>query len=172
MLKYKKMRKRLTVETGIAAAVLFVLAGVNYYLDSEIMTNTQQETALQGNILGIAQQISDLERKYDLLKSSLLEFKALKQKQEDGNFNVSRTETKDMFDKLRKEYRISNLTLSVTPETPKTGEAYSRKTSQIMESNVTIQFDALSDLHVFAFMQSLTDTLPGFLSISDFSIRR
>ncbi len=172
MQKYRKLKKSILKEGAIALAIIAVLAGITYFVTGEIESEEREQRQLKGNIRSLANQIDELERKHGIVNSSITEFRRLKGRQERGAFSINREQARDIFDTLRKKYRISNLSMTVTPKDAMSGKDIERPTAQITFSEAILEFDAMSDLHVFSFINDAQQTLPGFLKITDFNINR
>lgn len=170
--KLRTLKKRVVTEGAAAAGAVTLLLGIAFYTQGEIERQTQRQQALRSDIHSIEQQIADLERKHGIVNRSIVEFHRLKNRQKRGAFTIDRDQATDIFDTLRRKYRISNLSMTVTPKDVMAGADLVRPTGQIMFSEATLEFDAMSDLHVFSFVQDAADTLPGFLKITDFDISR
>ncbi len=172
MQKLKHLKKKLVLEGGIAAAIIAAFVGALIFVDGEITTEEQEQRVLKGNLASLNKQITELERKHGIVNSSIVEFRRLKERMGRGDFVIDRDQATSIFDTLRKKYRISNLSMTVTPKDVMRGNDIQRPTAQITVSEASLEFDAMSDVHVFSFIQEATQTLPGFLHITRFRINR
>lgn len=172
MQKFQRLKKKLMVEGAIATGAIALLLAAVFFVQGEIEAGEQEQRMLRSNIFSLSQQIADLEKKHGIVNSSIVEFRRLKGRQKRGDFAVDRDQATDIFDTLRRKYRISNLSMTVTPKDVMAGTDLARPSGQVMFSESTLEFDAMSDLHVFSFIHDAMETLPGFLKITDFKISR
>lgn len=172
MQKIALLRKKLIKEGGIALGVVVALIVGMVFLGGEITKEEQEQIMLRGNIGSLGQQIADLEAKHGVVTSSITQFRRLKDRQKRGDFNINREQATDIFDTLRQKYRISNLSMTVTPKAEMSTPELMRPTAQMAFSEAVLEFDAMSDIHVFSFVQDAAAALPGFLRISNFRIDR
>lgn len=179
MEKLKTVKKKATMEGGIAAAVLVVLGGI-YFLLSEMTDSSNQElTQVQGEVAGIAAQIADLERKYEIVKSSMLKYQDLADKLKAGTFDIGTksAETQDKAIRVLKalddKYRTMSLNLTIPGDpTLLSEELYKKKTAETRVVDVTLAMDAYTDIHIFSFLNEMSQKLPGFFKYTEFSIQR
>ncbi len=172
MQKLKLLRKKIIKEGGIAIGVIVALIAGMMFLGDAVTKEEQEQMMLRGNIGSLVQQISDLEAKHGVVTSSITEFRRLKGRQKRGDFTINRDQATDIFNTLRQKYRISNLSMTVTPKAEMSTPELLRPTAQMAFSEAVLEFDAMSDVHVFSFIQDAAASLPGFLRISNFRIDR
>lgn len=172
MQKLRVLKKKLLTEVGIASAIVAALVGATIFIQGEITTDEQEQRGLRSSIQSLATQITDLENKHGIVNSSITEFRRIKDRLNRGDFRIDRDQATAIFDTLRKKYRIGNLSMTVTPKEVMSGNDVQRPTTQITASQASLEFDAMSDIHVYSFVQEATQTLPGFLHITRFRINR
>lgn len=172
MKKYARLRKKLITEGGIAAAIIAALIATIIFIEDNVTTEEQQQRVLKSNIQSLASQISNLEKKHGIVNKSMSEFRRLKDRQRRGDFKIDRDQATDIFNTLRRKYRISNLSMTITPKSTMINPELERPTAEITFSEASLEFDAMSDIHVFSFIHDAEETLSGFLRITQFQIER
>lgn len=172
MQKLRRLKKKLVKEAGIFIGIIAVLTGVTLFLQDEIGSEEQQQNVLRSNIQSLDSQIAELERKHGIVNSSIIEYNRLKARMGRGDFRIDRDQATDIFDTLRKKYRISNLSMTVTPKDVMRSTDLERPTAEVTVSEASLEFDAMSDVHVFSFLHDAMQTLPGFLRVTRFKINR
>lgn len=172
MQKLQRLRKKLITEGAIAAGAVIFFIVATFFIQDEITSEEQEQRVLRSNIQSLAAQISNLERKHGIVNNSITEFRRLKDRLQRGDFRINRDQATDIFDTLRRKYRISNLSMTVTPKDVMRGADLERPTAEVTISEASLEFDAMSDVHVFSFIQEATQTLPGFLRITRFKMSR
>ena len=172
MQKLRRLKKKLIKEASIFVALIVVLTGVTFFLQDEISTEEQQQRTLRSDIQTLDAQITELERKHGIVNDSIIEYNRLKARLGRGDFKIDRDQATDIFDTLRKKYRISNLSMTVTPKDVMRSTDLERPTAEVTVSEASLEFDAMSDVHVFSFLYDAMQTLPGFLRVTRFKINR
>lgn len=76
-----------------------------------------------------------------------------------------------LLEELKDDYKLGSLDIKVTPPTELSG-AYKTETSTIMSSKVNLSYTAISDQYALSFLDALLTRMPGYIQISNFSIRR
>lgn len=172
MKKLQTLKKKLLKESLISLGAVAVLIGATVFLQGNISTEEMEQRTLQSGIRTLEGKIADLERKHGIVNTSIRDFRRLKERLGRGNYLINREQATDIFDHLRKKYRISNLSMTVTPKEVMRNADLERPTAQVTVSEASLDFDAMSDVHVFSFLQEAADTLPGFLKVTRFRITR
>lgn len=172
MSKLERLKKKVIIE-GIILVVFLGLIGTGaYVLSSMHDAIAQEQTQLDASIHTISAQISEEEKKIGVVRSSLEEFNALKSRLDAGGLSIDRSKAEAVLNTLRTKYRVSNFQATVSAEQLITGEGYDGKTVEMSQSDIKMDFNAMSDVHVFSLMEELKTLLPGYVRVYDFSIRR
>ncbi|MFO1241908.1 MAG: hypothetical protein U1E36_01695 [Rickettsiales bacterium] len=163
-------KKRLIKEGAIALIVLLVLgglAGLASYLASQ---NEQKILMLQGQFNAAMGQLSDLERKHEIIKESVDEFLKIKSDIKSNYYNLNREKASEVLSNVGREHRIDKIDTQMSPiETLSMPEAtFQRADAQF--SDIHLTFKAMSDLHVYAFIESLMQELPGIKKMTSLRI--
>jgi hypothetical protein len=172
MSKIERLKKKVIVET-IVVVVVMIICGVGTYILSDMSDEAKiDEAKLQGSINAVSGQINEEEKKIGVVRSSLEEFNFLKGRLDGELLSINRAKAEEILNNLRTKYRLTTFQATVAAEQPFVGEGYDNRTVDLTQSDIKIDFNAMSDLHVFSFVKELKEQLPGYVRIYDFSIRR
>ncbi len=172
MEKLKRIKKNVLVEAAVAAAVVAVFVGIYFLVDSFVTSTESDETKVTGEVRTLDAQIAEEERKVGIVKSSIAEYNEIKAAMDAKQFALDRTRVEETLTKLKTQYRLSNFTASIAPEATTKGAAFDGKRVGIIYSDVKLAFSAISDVHVFSFFDALKTSLPGFIRVTKFSLKR
>lgn len=173
MEKLKRTKKKTTIQSAIAGAVVAVLGGL-YFLADSMATDSGFELAqAQGEVIGIASQIAELERKHQIVKSSLLKYQEYNRHLQNGDYAIGREIAFNNLKILNDRYRIMKLMLGIPNDpTSLTDEKFQKKTLETKATDVNLTMSAFSDLHIFSFLSDMKGGLPGFFKYDEFSLQR
>lgn len=173
MEKLKRTKKKTTIQSAIAGAVVAVLGGIYFFADSLATDSSLELAQAQGEAIGIASQIAELERKHQIVKSSLLKFQEYDRHLKNGDYAISREIAFNNLKILNDRYRIMKLMLGIPNDpTSLTDEKFQKKTLEAKATEVNLTMSAYSDLHVFSFLNDMKTGLPGFFKYDEFSMQR
>lgn len=163
-------KRKLIREGSILGGILLVLgllAGGSDYMAS---SNETQITALQAQFNSNMSLLTDLENKYQMIKESVDEYTHIKQQITDGFYTLDREKAQEVLARIGKQHRIDKINTQMSPiETYATPEATFQR-ADVQFSDVRLSFQAMSDMHVYALVDSLMKELPGIKKITGLSI--
>ena len=173
MSKHKQLAKILIRQGIICLVLIGVFVGI-YFVTDDLADDSAKkkgdaETALkqdQGKITTMNTQIE---------KSSLAEsrFEDLQKDRDALDFSINSDTFKEWLRNAKAQYRLSNnFKLSLTPEKKFESKEIPDAYEVYEHPGMKLEFSAMSDTHVFAFLQSLVRSAPGFIRIETFSIKR
>lgn len=172
MKKDKLLIKRLTVEGGIAAAVMAVTAGLMIFAggleqsSSEVLKKqTGEVNAVRGKISNIKQQIDESGRSADTYET-IREFKTT------SNFTINRKNAKKYLSDLRNKYRLSSLSMTISPEEKLDDPKLRSLDVDAKQTQIFLNFGGMSDTHLLSFIQDLRASMPGFVKIDKLELKR
>lgn len=163
-------KKKLIKEGSIAFAVVAILGGLAGFSNYMASRNEQQISMLQGQFNGYMGQLSELERKYQLIKESVEEYLQIKKKIKAGYYTLDREKAKEILSDIGKKHRIDKISTQMSPIETLTMPDATFQRADVQFSDVRLSFKAMSDLHVYAFIDSLMQELPGVKKITGLSI--
>lgn len=168
MIRDIKLDKKLYVKLFILLTG-FVIFGLGiFYILSSSEDIKKDLTGLQNEANSIQSKINNFNNK----KKSFLESLEVWE-QIDGNNKVFAglriSESNAMIEELEKKYGISNLrTVFSKPKIRE--EGVNDKAVKVVYSNTSITFRALTDGHVYKFLEEVQEKFPGYLHIKSISI--
>ncbi len=173
MEKLKQTKKKMTMEVGVCAAVVIVLGGLFFMADSMATSANEELARAQGEVAGIASQIAELERKYQIVNSSLVEYQNYNKKLKAGDYTIGREVAFNKLKTINDQYRIMQLMLGIPSDPAPLGDQeFNKKTVEGKATDITLTMEAYSDLHVFSFLDEMQRELPGFFKYNEFTLTR
>ncbi|MBY0354228.1 MAG: hypothetical protein K2Q12_00700 [Rickettsiales bacterium] len=158
----------------IYGGVLCVLGGIALGLTSYGESATQNLQTATNALQALSAQIAEMERKNNIINTSIKQYKALKLRIDKDEFNLDPLTAQERLNSLRKDYQLSNPKVSFTPEVDVlTSPAFQKFPSIIVSfSEVTLQFTTLTDLHVYSFLNALKTQFPGIIKTTSVRLSR
>jgi len=174
MNKQKQMVKKLTV-VALGALVVLGATGGLFYLTGAMaddMAKKQEDAknALQSTVTETATLRTQLEKSGEAEKN----FSTLLLVRTNTDFTANDDALKDMLRRAKTQYRLSNgFKLSITPEVPTDKSDLANLNFNITaRPHMKMEFDAISDLHVFSFIDDLGRQAPGIIRLDSVNIQR
>lgn len=171
MNKLAQMKRKLVKEAGICGGILAVAGGGLFAAMTWESGLNEEMNQLNGNVSGVNGEIQNLQTQYSKAKSSLDLYNSLQDKRGiDETF--SRDGAKKILDRLKEEYLIDNLVMTVTPTQEIKDSPVSTKTATLVLSDVTLKFDGMSDEQLFSFINALSKEFTGYLKFTKMELTR
>lgn len=174
MNKQKMLKKKIAKHALIAAAIVSVAGGVYFVsatmMDDSVPKKSQADSALMTD----QNEINTL--KDQLEKSGVAEkrYSEIQQLRNNMDFSSENEALKDFLRLAKDEYQLSSgLKLSLTAE--KIAEAKGTTTGNydvLEHPGMKLEFSALSDAHVFGFIEAMQKSAPGLIRIDTLSLKR
>lgn len=164
------LKKRLAIRLVVYIAIIVTISLLCVFLID------QQETR-ENNLSRINNDISSLQRKLQGLSEQAIQFSEAVKVWEGLPDNkkllqgLRISDAKDLMDKFEKEYYISNVNVIFSKPEKVTEELVS-STVEVMKSTVSIKFSAISDVHVFDFIDAVLNEYPGYVHITSLTMNR
>lgn len=168
----KQLKKRLVLETGVIAGVCAVLGGVTYYLDTVSEDFVRQNRELEGKVNSIGAEINALHEKYSKVQQNSQLYQEAMRKKGENRLYINREQVRDKFNQFKDRYYLNNLRLSMQAIQEMADPLYKRKTNVMVSSEVSVTFDALSDIYVYQLMDAMAEELSGSCKIIKLSLSR
>lgn len=173
MEKLKQIKKKMIKESAIAGAVIAILGAVFFFIDMQLEETTMELSTLQSELQEIGRSTSDLERKYQIVSTSLVKFNELNSQMKNGDFTINGKDAIETFRVLDEKYRTMNLNLNIPQNADiVSDEAAPRKAIDIKKMPLTLDFFAYSDVHALSLIDEMIRSLNGFLKFNEFSLTR
>jgi hypothetical protein len=166
------LKKRLIRDGIISAVLLILLAGGGYEVsdyDDQTTADKQKADADNGRLTG---ENSTMQ----LLLNSGAEVNAFYDaysKEHKTSLAIDRETMTKTLTELREKNHLTNLSLTVSPiTTPSQDKTMGLKTGNLLQSEVKLSFNALTDNSVFGFIEALERQLPGIVMLHDIKITK
>ncbi|GEM_PF-1873857 len=166
------MKKRIAVEVGIFVGVLAVIAGAMYGIKSWYTSVDQQRNTLRSELSAAESRISEITRQIDDSGTSSEIFNDIRSKKDNLSFTFERDQVAERLAVLRDKYRLSSLSLTVSPESEINIPRLQNMSMKAVYTVIDLKFGAMSDTHVFSFIDDLQRSMPGFVRVDDITIER
>lgn len=159
--KFGKLKRQLLIETAIIAAVTIVLTAIIYLIsairDDYITANEQAQKAVDAVDL----EMNTMRARYNNIQKNLVVYNEVTKKQQEGKLAINRQMVLERFNQYKNEYNLSSLRLNATPTQDIKEPLFKRKASSVNFSDVTVDFEVMSDEGVYKLLDSLRNDLPG-----------
>lgn len=174
MNKYKKLTKKLSLTAAIGVGVMGLFGGLYYLTDSLAVDSENNKTQAESELTNLQSGITSL--RTQLEKSGQVEqsFAKIQLERTNPDFSANSDMLKDFLRSSKWQYRFSNsFKLTITPEEKTDKVDLSELHYNIMvRPKMKVEFEAMSDLHVFSFLRAFTRQAPGLLRINTLTMNR
>jgi len=172
--KIKILKKKLVVEIGIAVAVVAVFSGVYLGVSSWAAKATQSKSTIEGQYNQQQSETNTLRSKINNADSSQKTYTEIVEKRGNAEFSIDNERVRTVLEDLIRQYRIAiEGKLEYAPEAAVTGQGVDNLESKfVMRKSALLKFTAISDLHVYAFLDALSHELPGMVDYRKITIAR
>lgn len=174
MNKLKQLTKRLGVEAGVVAGALVITGGA-MMLTGSMLTSAEEkklqaESSLTQDNTQLATMRSQLERSGEAEKRYI----EIQLNRGNQDFSSSTDALRDWMRTAKDRYRLANnLKLNVPPSTKTTKQELATLDYDVLvRQGVTLELEAMSDLHVYAFLKELATGAPGIVRLQYLEMER
>lgn len=174
MNKFKQLTKR-TVKQGVIAAIIVatvggVFGGVSYYADTIAKAKSDAESKLSSD----KGTLSNLKTQMDKSGEAEKRFAAIQQEHQSTEFYSNLDGIKGCLSASRGRYHLGTDTkFEKGTEAPSDrSELSSLNYNILVRSRMKLTFSALTDMHVFSFLQDLKTTCPGLIRVDSLKLSR
>lgn len=162
-------KRVLVLSMLVALNVLFGLIVYSYLLPQE-KTLEREKRGLQSTVLGLRNNIANVQLDIEQLESQKDAFEAL---QERGFFEVqNRRAVRETTELARDKAGVVSAVVSFKPGEKEVDAQAAEANHVILNSAVQIDIKAISDRDVYLYIEELKRTFPGHLSITSIEIER
>ncbi len=167
--------KKALIKQGVVTAVILVIVGSVYFftssmLDASVPEKNNAESAFQKDQSDISTLKTQLD-KSGIAESRFLEIRA---ERENLDFSSNKEALKEFLRDAQNRYRLSSsFKLNLTPEKLIENNNGGQSNYETYEHpGMRIEFSALSDAHVFSFLDDLKRNAPGIIKIETINLSR
>lgn len=173
MKKLLTERKRLIAD-GVKAAIgvgicIGVYAGASMWSSSAL----QGKTTVENQVAQQRAEIANLNTKINNAESSQKIYVRVQESRKNENFSIDNEQVREVLQKLIKQYRLSvRDKLEYSAERKVTPSGIEFTTPMVVRQDTKLSVSAISDLHVYGFVQALSQELPGIIRFTKFKVIR
>jgi hypothetical protein len=170
-MKILDLRKKTIINFSVAIALITVLSGGIFY-------NIYQKNKSQAIINKTNIEASDIKNQTMELENKTTEFKKHKiiwdylseNKKSTAKIKMSDVNARLSF--IADKYSIFNQAIKVTLPENLEGGLFDLKTLNVLVSTVNLSFQAVNDVKALSFISEFTDSLPGYVIVTNLQIKK
>ena len=174
MNKRKRLVNAIVKRTSICAGLIILMLGAYFFSDSLVSDAQENQSREEGSLNSDQGTISALSTQ--LNKAGLAEKDFMSTQSDRTIFDYSSNSDllKTWLRRTKAQYRLSDsLKLSLVVDKPVDAKELDATDYQVVEHpNMKLEFGAISDTHVYAFLNDLTHNTPGFIRIDHLVLKR
>ncbi len=173
MNKQKKLQKGLIKKVVIMLLVVAVCGGVYALLDTMASSYMQQKSESEAELAKDTGEREQLKAKIEGAKQSEQHYIALMLAHTNPVFEAKKEDLVPFLNASKASRRLPSLKVTLSPEsTIKDTIVASPDYEVTMRDEMQLEFDAISDLHAYAFVTDLIKNAPGFFRVKSFTLDR
>lgn len=170
-MRYQELRKKLLTEGTVVAALLMVMGGGLYFLDSMHDNQISQNRTLESQLNAVTNEMNGLREKYIRVQKDGVLYQKIMTMDASDQLSLDSRAFSSAFADFRKRYNLV-MGYSGTDSAPLEDPKYKRASSLIEARNVTVNFKALSDEDVYELIQAIQKELPGSTKITSLKLNK
>lgn len=171
-MKYNELMKRVVTESGFIAGTTLIAFGVLYFLSGMKSDYETQIGVLRREADALEQETTSLQEKFSKVQQNAGLYQEALEKQSQGALSITRQGVRDKFNQFNEQYFLGNLRLTMSGIEPLSGSEYQRANGAIVSSDVSVNFEAVSDEHIYEMINAMMLQLPGTAKITRISMQR
>lgn len=173
MMKFNYLKKQLAVGAVISIVLIAIAAGAALYVVGLSETAIEDKARIESDIRNIESQVASYEAQLGKSDESLAVFVKMVELRGDGlEFGITRSEAARALQNMVDKYRLDVISSEIGPLEPLEGPAYEGIQMDIERSEIKIQFQAITDQHVYSFLEEFTLRFPGIIKLNGFNLER
>jgi hypothetical protein len=169
--KIQSLRKKNIINFSLTIFLLAVFIAIILFVNFQNNNLRQDIDRTKNQTSQIRNQGVEIESKTIEIKK----YKELWKTIEDNKKNITGIKVDDVnktLDSLGEKYSITKPVIKITlPEALNDG-IFFRQTINVLFSKITLSFNALDDAKAIMFLSELTSSLPGYLVVNNFEIKK
>ena len=167
MIKIRELKKKLIKQSVISLCILLVAGGLLYFVMQAYQEVESEKTSLERSLRQKNAQIAQLEQKFNIYESSFSAFQDIEAQLQSNAYTLDNDKARQHIQYLYKEHRITNLNLAISPQ-ERFEEANANYVGyEPVFRNVELTFSALSDAHIYVFLNQLEEMLSGIVKYTN-----
>lgn len=174
MNKLKLMQKQVGMASGIALAALVVTGGIMAFTGSLAGSAATRKAEADSNRNQAQSQLQSMQAQIEKSGDAERSFLDIQRAHSDPDYAASSEAIKDWLRAAKAQYRFSDtfkLTLALEKKSER-GEFSGMNFDIMVREPMKLELDAISDTHVFSFIDGMLREAPGFVRISKMDMQR
>lgn len=174
MNKAKQMQKKLMKLAAIVGGVV-VFSAIAVFVTGSLASDAQQrKAAAEGARNSESAQIANIRTQIEQSGDAEKRFVAIELNHNSADYSANTDALKDWLREMKEKYRFGDsFKLTLALDKPSDKPEFSNLNYKVsVREPMKLEFGALSDMHVFSFVQQLQNDMPGLVKITKFEITR
>jgi len=162
----KLLKKRLFIESAAAVAVISIIGAGAWYMDTTNTNYAGETQTAEKEVNELTVQAKTLLDKFTRVQKNPQLFHDILQKKSRNELLPTRQAIRTAFNQFTTSYHLLTVHLSMGEIAPLKGSPYIRPTSNMVSSEVSAEFNAISDEYVYGLINAMDTQLPGVTKIN------
>lgn len=172
MKKYERLKKRAIIEGAVAATLVLAVLGSMFLFSDLEGTRKTELKKIKRQIQTDQAQLDEYNQQIDRAGVSSQIYDKAAHTKRDMNFYINRGSMRFELEDLKEKYRLSHLSMEVSPFEPFSNNELKALDISAIHSRVDIKVGAMSDMHIFSFIEELNYRMPGLLRAESLHLTR
>ncbi len=168
MKKIAILKKKLTRFALKAIIMIAVCAGIFYFVNDYLMQQTTKIQQIESEINQKRNDIVKIEDNVSIYEKSFTLFQQLTKQIDAGKYELDIARNSKVLELLGRKHRITNLSVDISVKEKLGDVDYAGFIPIIREVN--LGFSAMSDAHIYAFLDNIKQYFTGYLQFSKITI--
>jgi len=171
MSKLELLQKRLVKYVIIAVVVIALCGGVYFAVDDMSGDALQHRSEAEAELTKNQGTRDELKAKIDAAAQSEKKYLELLLAHTNPSFEAKREDMLNFLRDVKAHARLNDVKVTMNPEVVQTETALTSPNHEVtLRDNISIEFGAISDLHVYAMLNELLKQSPGFVTLKAITI--
>lgn len=172
MTKYQRVFKQQTREWITSVVVLAVLGALAYGASLLGDDKQQEERQLSSAVQSVRSEATTMKNQIDKARASLKLYNDLNATNQNAGFTIDRERGRKLLDALKAEYKLTSLSVTMSPVTEDKEVAGNSKTVNVMATDIRLDFTGISDENALTFLAAMKREFPGYVRIKKITLSR
>ena len=173
MMKYAYMRKKAIIEAVISVVAIAIAGGGAMYAVGLSETVVEEKSRIESTIRSTESEINSYKAQLGKSDESLARYLEMIELRGDGlTFYVNRPQAARILQGMIEKYRLQVTSSEIGPLEPVDNQAFNGINMDIERSTIQMEFEAMTDQHVYSFVEEFSLRFPGFIKVHSFDISR
>ncbi len=171
-MNYTPLKKILFVESGAFMGLLAILAGTFFGISTLNESYMSKHVTAKNNMQSLKSEAQSMQSKIVKAKESLGLYQVIIGRNNNNGLSLNRDYAKNMLDKLKQEYTLTSLGVTIAPIVVEQESGGASSKLQPISSNVVVTMEGVTDELVIGFASAIKLQFPGYVRIQSFSLER